>query len=350
MNQLHLSSTRQPATHQSTDLPSPGQRIIVIDAILDIIFSFSSPRTIVNLSKTWRAARPIVASYFRAAYKPERLLQRFLPDPAVVQTFRALQAETGLTIFGNAAYDFLSRASFSATDTLTAVMSLYVDKSYAFNVNDFFTGAGYDVVEMREHELVFLRTGKDDHIINKVVLQASLPDSFDSVDKPRNLPIGTCGAPRCHNKRLMRTIPFLFFTELTDVITFDGAYSPFGQQTSVVPPPQLPFGTSLPVRDPLYTSSLLVSPPKGRPTKRHRDSRLCGVVLRSRLLRLTHILCCAELSQFVQQFLTRLVIAHPGRSNSQCVPDFVSPLSRAIGLTEGLRMCVTRFYAALIPR
>jgi hypothetical protein len=98
----------------------------------------------------------------------------------------------------------------------------------------------------------------------------------------------------------------------------------FEHQMSVVPPPVLAFGTSLPVRDPLYTSSLLVSPPKGRPIK------LCGVVLHSRLLRLAHILCCVELSQFVQQFLTRLVIAHPGRSNSQCVPDFVSPLPRAV--------------------
>jgi len=90
----------------------------------------------------------------------------------------------------------------------------------------------------------------------------------------------------------------------------------FEQQTSVAPPPQLAFGTSLPARDPLYTSSLLVSPPKGRPITRYRDIQLSGVVLRSRLLRLTHILCCVELSQFVQQFLTRLVIAHPGRSNS----------------------------------
>ena len=98
----------------------------------------------------------------------------------------------------------------------------------------------------------------------------------------------------------------------------------------VVPPPELAFGTSLPVRDPLYTSSLLASPPKGGPMKRYRDIQLCGVVLRSRLLRLTHILCCVELSQFVQQFLTRLVIAHPGRSDSQCVPEFDSPLPRAI--------------------
>jgi hypothetical protein len=96
----------------------------------------------------------------------------------------------------------------------------------------------------------------------------------------------------------------------------------FEQQQTPVVPPELAFGTSLPARDPLYTSTLQVSPPNGRLIKR----QLCGVVLRSRLLRLTHILCCAELSQFVQQFLTRLVIAHPGRSNSQCVlPDLTFP-------------------------
>lgn len=202
-----LASSTQPVAHHSTDLPSPGQRIIVIDVILDEIFSFSTPRTIINLSKTCRAARPIAASYFRAAYKPERLLQRFLPDTAVVRAFRTLQAGTGLTIFGKAAYDFLARASFSGTDTPTAVMSLYVDKSYTSLVNDFFTGAGYDV-EMREHELVFLKTGEDSQVINKVLLQTGHPDSFDSVDKPRNLPIGTCGLGV--NKRLMQTTPFLY--------------------------------------------------------------------------------------------------------------------------------------------
>jgi hypothetical protein len=100
----------------------------------------------------------------------------------------------------------------------------------------------------------------------------------------------------------------------------------FENQISVVPPPELAFGTSLPMRDPLYTSSFLVSPPKGRPIKQYGDMQLCGVMLRPPLLRLTHILCCIELSHFVQQFLTRLVIAYPGRSNSQCVPDTFSPL------------------------
>jgi hypothetical protein len=51
-------------------------------------------------------------------------------------------------------------------------------------------------VEMREHEFVFLKRGEDNQVINKVVLQAGHPDSFDSIDKPRNLPIGTCDS-RC---------------------------------------------------------------------------------------------------------------------------------------------------------
>jgi hypothetical protein len=88
-------------------------------------------------------------------------------------------------------------------------------------------------------------------------------------------------------------------------------------------PPQLAFGTSMPARDPLYTSSFLVSSPKGRVIEEYHDIHLYGVVLRSRPLRLTHIMCCVDLSQFVQQFLTRLVIAHPERSNSLCVPMFL---------------------------
>ena len=93
----------------------------------------------------------------------------------------------------------------------------------------------------------------------------------------------------------------------------------FDQQTPVLSPPRLAFGTSQPARDPLYTGSLLVAPPKEHLAE--PSIQLLGVVLRSRLLRLTHILGYVQLSQCVQQFLARLVIAHPGRSNSQCVSE-----------------------------
>jgi hypothetical protein len=61
---------------------------------------------------------------------------------------------------------------------------------------------------------------------------------------------------------------------------------------------QLASGTSLPARDPLYTGSLLVVPPKEHLAE--PCIQLQGEMLRSRLLRLTHILGCIQLGQFVQ--------------------------------------------------
>ncbi|KAH8985440.1 hypothetical protein EDB86DRAFT_3083563 [Lactarius hatsudake] len=310
--------------------PSPGQRAITIDAIVDVIFSFSTPRAIISLSRTCRAAHPIAASYFRVAYNPEHFLQQFLPNPTDVRAFRSLQAETGVVAFGKAVRDFLARAPLTDTE-----MNLFVDESYAPQVDSFLTRLGYDVeVEADGQELVFSKKGEDEEVISKIVLRVGPPEFFDTLDKPRDFP-----------------------REFTDVLTFDGAYSLFPGQydestgdpilvAPSVPPqqspsmyrsfsdssswvvtfdktnillPQLAFGTSTPLRDPLYTSStLLVWPQTERcgPVIRLRSIVLRGVVLRSRLLRLAHVMCCPKLSQFVQQFLTRLVLAYPERANS----------------------------------
>ena len=93
------------------------------------------------------------------------------------------------------------------------------------------------------------------------------------------------------------------------VVTFD--------KTNVVPP-QLAFGMSTLMRDPLFTSSsVLVWPSQtDGPKCSSTVVQLRGIVLRSRLLGLAHVMCCPKLSQFVQQFLTRLVLAHPERANS----------------------------------
>jgi len=185
MDQQHFPSAHQRIQHPTdAPFPSPGQRVLAIDAILDVIFSFSTPRTIISLSKTCRAAHPIAASYFRVVYKPEHLLRQFLPDPAVVRAFRALQAQTGVTVFGKAAYNFLARTEL--TDT---TMNLHVDVSHTPLVNGFLTQAGYDV-EMREHELVFFQTGEGDQVIREIVLHVGAPDAFDAVDKPRKLSSG----------------------------------------------------------------------------------------------------------------------------------------------------------------
>jgi hypothetical protein len=103
------------------------------------------------------------------------------------------------------------------------------------------------------------------------------------------------------------------------VITFD--------QASIVSP-QLGFGTSIPARHSLYTSSLMMLPPPPEQDDRQRPkTELSGVVLRSKLLRLDHIMCSVKLSGFVQQFLTRQMIAYPGRATSQCAQALLFPSS-----------------------
>ena len=102
------------------------------------------------------------------------------------------------------------------------------------------------------------------------------------------------------------------------VVSFD--------KTNVVPS-QLAFGVSAPVRHPLYMSSWVFvwTPPEEEdsdedspwspPENTGAVLQLRGIVLRSRLLKFSHVMCCARLSQFVQQFLTRLVLAHPERAS-----------------------------------
>ncbi|KAI9434433.1 hypothetical protein H4582DRAFT_2080778 [Lactarius indigo] len=304
-------------------VPSLGQRVIAIDAIVDVIFSFSTPRTIISLSHTCRAAHPIAASYFRVAYSPERFLQQFLPDPKDVRAFRSLQAETGVVVFGKAVRNFFARTPLTDTE-----MDLFVDEAYAPRVDSFLTRAGYDV-KARGQELVFSKKGEDE-VISKIVLRVGPLESFDTLDKARDFP-----------------------KEFTDVLTFDGAYSLFPAQyerpigdpileaLSKLPQPslgpmyrsfsdrsswvvtfdqtnvdlpQLAFGSSSSARDPLYTSSCVFL----RPSEEGHSTgiQICGIVLRPRLLRLAHVMCCPKLSQFMQQFLTRQVLAYPERASS----------------------------------
>jgi hypothetical protein len=185
--------TRRPA-RPSSSVPSAGQRLIAIDAIVDVIFSFSTPRTIIALSRTCRAAHPIAASYFRVAYNPERFLQQFLPDPPDVRAFRSLQAEIGVVVYGKAVRSFLARVQFTDTE-----MGLSVDGSHAPRVNEFLTGAGYDV-ETRKEESVFTKKGKDGQITRKIVLRIEPPEPFTTLDKVRDFPSGTWRAAASQNK------------------------------------------------------------------------------------------------------------------------------------------------------
>jgi hypothetical protein len=322
----------------SNNVPSAGQRLIAIDAIVDVIFSFSTPRTIIALAQTRRASYLIAASYFRAAYNPERFLHQFLPDPTDVRAFRSLQAKTCVVVYGKTVRNFLARAPFTDTE-----MDLSVDGSYATRVNEFLTGAGYDM-EAREKDSVFTKE-EDGQLVRKIVLRIEKRSA--TRDLVRGFPSGTWRAAASRNKNNS----LADFTEFTDVLTFDGAYSLFPAQydkpnienplasaelpqpipqpiyrsfsdrsswvvsfekTNIVPP-RLAFGVPAPVRDPLYTSSCVLAY-KCDLELPSDVIWLRAVVFRSPRLKFTHAICCSRLREFVQQLLTRLVLAYPERA------------------------------------
>jgi hypothetical protein len=328
----------------SNNVPSAGQRLIAIDAIVDVIFSFSTPRTIIALAQTRRASYLIAASYFRAAYNPERFLHQFLPDPTDVRAFRSLQAKTCVVVYGKTVRNFLARAPFTDTE-----MDLSVDGSYATRVNEFLTGAGYDM-EAREKDSVFTKE-EDGQLVRKIVLR---------IEK------------RSATRDLVRGFP----SEFTDVLTFDGAYSLFPAQydkpnienplasaelpqpipqpiyrsfsdrsswvvsfekTNIVPP-RLAFGVPAPVRDPLYTSSCVLAY-KCDLELPSDVIWLRAVVFRSPRLKFTHAICCSRLREFVQQLLTRLVLAYPERAKlcfDAEVAQFLRVLFERVDIREGI--------------
>ena len=130
---------------------------------------------------------------------------------------------------------------------------------------------------------------------------------------------------------------YVFFSDrFSWIVTFD-------QQTLVVLPPQMVLDTSLLARDPLYTGSLLVAPRKGHFGKPCIELR--GVAWRLRLIRLIHILSCVQLSQFVWQFLARLVITYSGRSDSQCVSELDPGFPTVTRLQNCIKSCRAHAHA-----
>ncbi|TFY70235.1 hypothetical protein EVG20_g2782 [Dentipellis fragilis] len=88
--------------------------------ILDAIFAFSSPGTIIRISRTCRRIYAHVKSYLRVAYDINRHLSSFFPDPAA---FRSIQARTTTLIAGSNALQLFERTIYPNAD-----LDLYVPK------------------------------------------------------------------------------------------------------------------------------------------------------------------------------------------------------------------------------
>ncbi|ETW83700.1 hypothetical protein HETIRDRAFT_415457 [Heterobasidion irregulare TC 32-1] len=111
------------------------QKAIRNQAVLDAIFSYSSPGTILRMSRTCRRIKDLVDSYIRAAFNINRHLSRYFPDPIA---FRSMQARTASLLSGSNALQFLDRTTYPDTD-----LDLYVFQECTGEVGRFMLENGY---------------------------------------------------------------------------------------------------------------------------------------------------------------------------------------------------------------
>ncbi|KZT06467.1 uncharacterized protein LAESUDRAFT_700278 [Laetiporus sulphureus 93-53] len=114
-------------------------RIIHIELITDVVFSYCSPATLLRIARTCRAAHSAIHAYIRSTFRIDRLLSRFFQNPL---SFRSLQARTGTLISGSVALQFFDGTSFPASD-----LDLYVFMQHCGEVGLWLLAEGYSYVQ-----------------------------------------------------------------------------------------------------------------------------------------------------------------------------------------------------------
>src|SRR6267154_5799936 len=111
------------------------EQVFLRAPIYDLVFCHLSPRTLVWLSRTCRAAHLAVTCFFRRAYNINRHLSRYFSDPLA---FRSIQARTGLVISGSNALQFLDRTLYPESD-----IDLYAHPGHVYELLGWLESVGY---------------------------------------------------------------------------------------------------------------------------------------------------------------------------------------------------------------
>ncbi|THH19902.1 hypothetical protein EW146_g1349 [Bondarzewia mesenterica] len=148
-------------------------RILYNPAVLDAIFSFSTPGTIIRLAMTCRRVREAMLSYFRAAFNINRHLSRFFPDPIA---FRQLQARTASLIAGSNALQFFERTIYPEAD-----LDLYVYPRSAGEVGRFLLEIGYQFKPASTQNLDFETALVEDRVATSFQYPGPIHDIFQFV-------------------------------------------------------------------------------------------------------------------------------------------------------------------------
>jgi hypothetical protein len=104
--------------------------------VYDVVFACLSPRSLVRLALTCRAAYLAAAEFKARAFNVNRHFSRYFTDPIA---FRSLQARTNTLVSGSNALQFLDRTFYPEAD-----LDLYTHPGHSFEVAQFLVEAqGY---------------------------------------------------------------------------------------------------------------------------------------------------------------------------------------------------------------
>lgn len=113
--------------------------------IYDLVFCCLSPRSLVRLALTCRAAYLAVAAFKNRAFNINRHFSRYFNDPV---SFRSLQANTNTLVSGSDALQFLDRTFYPESD-----LDLYTHPGHSFELARFLVDAeGYHFAPCEQQE------------------------------------------------------------------------------------------------------------------------------------------------------------------------------------------------------
>ncbi|KAH7890359.1 hypothetical protein F5I97DRAFT_17360 [Phlebopus sp. FC_14] len=110
----------------TTRLMACDQQIFARPPIYELVFAPLSPRSLVRVALTCRAAYQAAAAFKQRAFNVNRHLSQYFSDPLA---FRSLQAKTGTLISGSNALQFLDRSFYLGSD-----LDVYTHPGHTFEV------------------------------------------------------------------------------------------------------------------------------------------------------------------------------------------------------------------------
>lgn len=151
-----LNITKFKLTDDQDESKSFSNTIVPNDLLYDTVFSFSTPASFLQLSRTSRAVHTAVKSYMYRAFRIDKVFSRFFSSPLA---FRQIQARTGTLVSGSVALQFFSRSYYPEAD-----IDIYVHMKFRLEVADFLFKDGYTFAPEQGQDADFQKASSDHYL------------------------------------------------------------------------------------------------------------------------------------------------------------------------------------------